>query len=96
VLRCARDAGYIVVGNCHELRHRFEADEAAFWPMWIRLPNDEGIWHTSHLSAAGNEVMAELLADAIRRQKPGIFAQQGNEPIIRPGAASRPDVVIVP
>lgn len=70
ILECARSQGYIVVDSFPELRRRFGSDEKSFWNLWVKEPQDEGLWHTGHMSAEGNRVTAELLANVIRDAVP--------------------------
>jgi len=74
VLDCARKAGFTVVDSYGELRRRYQSDESRFWNLWVRRPNDTK-WHTGHMSAQGNRVTAELLAEAIRRDMPNLLAR---------------------
>ena len=67
VLDCARRAGFIPVDSYGELRRRYETDVASFWKLWVRETYDTK-YNTGHMSAEGNRVTAEILANAIRRE----------------------------
>ena len=64
---CAKQAGYIVVDSCPELRRRCETDPADLWNNWVKQPSDKE-WHTGHMSNEGNRLTAELIIERLRAE----------------------------
>lgn len=66
LLDCAMDAGLSVVDSYDGLLKKFETEPKSMWKLYVKRPEDREV-HMGHMSAAGNEFTAELIASRIRR-----------------------------
>jgi hypothetical protein len=67
MLAGAREAGFLTLDTYEPLRRTYETDEASFWDYYVKHPMNT-TWRTGHMTAAGNRVIADMIAAFIRGQ----------------------------